>query len=388
MAMSHGDHWQALFGDDFSERLAELLPRFVQEGALVRQVAQREIFSGPDQKQQPYISLEYGEMPLRCLTVIHIDPEDRLNKVMTAYPFVREGMPVDLEITDMIQDDKFEAILRCVTRQGTPLAFFSPLYGSDPATHEAGSKYEFSLAALAYSLKKIEETQFTLTEETALEIERRFRQEEDPHADIADIQAVDFSIAGLRALIFRNGDSVDDAADAEFYTIVESVSFFVFEETDFCKMGVRFRLRDEEELQTTLYASEHVLAGYRPEVGDLIHGTLWLQGYPVKTIEDDEAWTGSSSEDEAFQNVIFSDEYLEGLPVGVAALAKSLMYSGWELTRYENYGEDPGIPAYLIERDNRQINVWVRAYIEGQEPEELFSSEETTRFQEENRKKA
>ncbi len=384
MAMSHGDHWQALFGDDFSERLAKLLPRCVQQGALVRHVAQREIFSGPEQKQKPYISLEYGEMPLRCITVIHIDPEDRLNKVMTSYPFVREGMPVDLEITDMIQDDKFEAVLRCVTRQGTPLDFFSPLYGSDPAAHEAGSKYEFSLAALAYSLKKIEETQFTLTEEPALEIERRYRQEEDPNADIADIQAVDFSIAGLRALIFRNGDSVDDAADAEFYTVVESVSFFVFEETNFCKMGVRFRLRDEEEMQTTLYASEHVLAGYRPEVGDLIHGTLWLQGYPVKTIEDEQAWTNSSSEDEAFQNVIFSDEYLEGLPVGVAALAKSLMYSGWELTRYENYGEDPGIPAYLIERDNRRINVWVRSNIEEQEPETLFSPEETAHFQEES----
>ena len=172
MAMSHGDHWQALFGDDYSERLAKLLPRFVQQGALVRHVAQRGIFSDPEQKQWPYISLEYGEMPLRCITVIHIDPEDRLNKVMTAYPFVREGMPVDLEITNKIQDDKFETVLRCVTRQGTPLAFFSPLYGSDPAAHEAGSKYEFSLAALAYSLKKIEETQFTLTEELSHEIER------------------------------------------------------------------------------------------------------------------------------------------------------------------------------------------------------------------------
>ena len=324
MAMSHGDHWQALFGDDISERLAKLLPRFVQQGALVRHVAQREIFSGPEQKQWQYISLEYGEQQMRCITVIHIDPEDKLNKVMTAYPFVREGMPVALEITDKIQDDKFEAVLRCVTRQGTPLAFFSPLYGSDPTAHEAGSKYEFSLAALAYSLKKIEETQFTLTDEPALEIERLCRQEEDPNADIADIQAVDFSIAGLRALIFRNGNSVDDAADAEFYTVVESVLFFVFEETDFCKMDVRFRLRDEEELRTTLYAAEHVLAGYRPEVGDLIHGTLWLQGYPVNTIEDEQAWTRSSLEDEAFQNVIFSDEYLEGLPVGVAALAKSL----------------------------------------------------------------
>ncbi len=387
MAMSHGDHWQALFGDDISERLAKLLPRFVQQGALVRHVAQREIFSGPEQKQWQYISLEYGEQQMRCITVIQIDPEDKLNKVMTAYPFVREGMPVALEITDKIQDDKFEAVLRCVTRQGTPLAFFSPLYGSDPTAHEAGSKYEFSLAALAYSLKKIEETQFTLTDEPALEIERLCRQEEDPNADIADIQAVDFSIAGLRALIFRNGNSVDDAADAEFYTVVESVLFFVFEETDFCKMDVRFRLRDEEELRTTLYAAEHVLAGYRPEVGDLIHGTLWLQGYPVNTIEDEQAWTRSSLEDEAFQNVIFSDEYLEGLPVGVAALAKSLMYSGWELTRYENYGENPDIPAFLVERDNRRTNVWVRSYIEGQVIEKLFSPEETTRFQEVSRKK-
>jgi len=387
MAMSHGDHWQALFGVDFSERLAKLLPRFVQQGALVRHVAQREIFSGPEQKQWPYISLEYGEMPLRCITVIHIDPEDKLNIVMTIYPFTREGKSVDLEITDNQQSNKFEAALQCVTRQGIPLTFFAPLYGVDPSAFETGRKYEFSLAALAYSLKKIEETQFTLTEEPALEIERRYRQEEDPHADIADIQAVDFSIAGLRALLFRPGDNADDAADAEFCTVVEGVSSFVFEETDFCKLDVCFRLRDGKELRTALYASEHILAGYRPEVGDLIQGVLWLQGYPVKSIEDQESWANRNPADSALQDVLFSDEDLADLPVGVAALAKSLIYSGWELTRYENYGENPEIPAYLIERDNRRVNVWVRSYIEGQEPENLFSAEETTRIEEESRGK-
>ncbi len=385
--MSHGDHWEALFGADFPGRLAKLLPRFVQQGSLVRNVAHREASAGSAQKIWPYFALEYGEMPLRCLTVIHIDPEDKLNKVQTAYPFIREGKPADLEIADKTRNDEFEAVLKCITRQGTSLSFFAPLYSSDPACHEDGQKYSFSLAALAYSLKKIQETEFTLTEEPALEIERRCRQEQDPHADVADVKAVDFSIAQLRALIFRNGDSVDDAADAEFYTVVESLSFFVFEETDFCKMDVRFLLREGDELRTALYASEHVLSGYRPEVGDLIQGVLWLQGYPAKPIDEDESWEASSREDTALQNFLFSDEYLSGLHVGMAALAKSLMYSGWELTLYENYGENPDIPAFLIERDNRRTNVWVRSYIEGQELGELFSSEETKRFQEVSLKK-
>lgn len=204
----------------------------------------------------------------------------------------------------------------------------------------------------------------------------RCRQEQDPHADVADVQAVDFSTAELRALLFH----ADDVADAEFYTSVESVSYFFFEETEMCKMDVRFLLREGDELRMALYASAHVLAGYRPEVGDLIRGVLWLQGYPVKPIDDDESWGARSREDTALQNFLFSDEYLSGLHVGVAALARSLMYSGWELTRYENYGEDSGIPAYLIERDNKWINVWVRSYIEEHEPAALFSPEETVCF--------
>jgi len=378
--MGHGDHWKALFGTDFAGRLAKLLPRLVQQGSLVRNVAHREAYAGSAQKIWPYFALEYGEMPLRCLTVIHIDPEDKLNKVQTAYPFIREGKPADLEIADKNRNDEFEAVLKCITRQGTSISFFAPLYSSDPACHEDGQKYAFSLAALAYSLKKIQETEFTLTEEPALEIERRCMQEQDPQADVADVKAVDFSIAQLRALIFHT----DDAADAEFYTSVESLSYFFFEESEMCKMDVRFLLREGDELRTALYASEHVLAGYRPQVGDLIQGVLWLQGYPVKPIDDYESWGARSREDAALQNFLFSDEYLSGLHVGIAALARSLMYSGWELTRYENYGEDPGIPAYLIERDNRRINVWVRSYIEEEEPDTFFSPEETDHFQEES----
>lgn len=379
--MSHGDHWQALFGADFSGRLAKLLPRLVQQGSLVRHVAHREVSAGSEQERWPYFALEYGEMPLRCLTVIHIDPEDRLNKVRTAYPLLTEGKPVELEITDKTQNDEFEAALQCVTRKGTPLTFFAPFYGVDPSAFETGRKYEFSLAALAYSLKKSEKTEFTLTEEPALEIEKLCRQEEDPNAAVADVTAVDFSFAGLRALLFH----ADNAADAEFYTAVESVSYFSFEETEMCRMDVRFLLREGDELRTALYASEHVLVGYRPEVGDLIHGDLWLQGYPVKPIDEDESWGTRSREDTALQNFLFSDEYLSGLHVGVTALARSLMYGGWDLRLYKNDGDNPAIPAYLIERDNRRINVWVRSYIEGQEPETVFTAEETASFQKESR---
>lgn len=384
MTMKHGDHWEALFGDDFQGALAKLVPHLVQQGSLVRNVASQEMPAGAGQAAWPYFALEFGNLPLRGLSIIRIDPDDKLMKFTTAYPLLKEGLRMALEIVGSFKDeDEFEVGLKCVTRRGTALTFFAPLYGSNPTVHEVGRKYEFSLAALAYSLKKIEEAEFTLTEEPALEIEKRRRQEEDPHADVTDVKAVDFSIAGLRALLFH----ASDAVDAGFYTAIESVSYFFFEETKICKMDVRFRLRGEEELRTSLYASEHVLAGYRPEVGDLIQGVLWLQGHPVKPIEDDASWGARSGEDEALQNFLFPDEEMSGLHVGTAALAKSLMYGGWDLTLYENNGDNPAIPAYLIERDGRKINVWVRSFIEEQEPETVFTAEETTRFQKENREK-
>ena len=47
---------------------------------------------------------------------------------------------------------------------------------------------------------------------------------------------------------------------------------------------------DDEDFRTILYASEHVLKGYKPQVGDSIRGVLWLQGYPLRPVDDPANW--------------------------------------------------------------------------------------------------
>lgn len=88
------------------------------------------------------------------------------------------------------------------------------------------------------------------------------------------------------------------------------------------------------------------------------------------------------------QKTAFSvEEYLSDLPIGVRVLGLSIAYSGLEMTVYGNYGQEPEIPAFLISRDEVEINVWVRTYIDGQEPAVSFSEEEVNNYLESSAKR-
>ena len=111
--------------------------------------------------------------------------------------------------------------------------------------------------------------------------------------------------------------------------------------------------------------------GYRPRIGDPIRGTVWLQGYAIKEIADSESWAAidrSDSTVERLKRAMAAEDYLSDLAMGVKALGSSMAYSGLEVTSYGNYGQSPDIPAFLVEHQGKAINVWVRSYIEDQEP--------------------
>ena len=288
-----------------------------------------------------------------------------------------------LEIMDIKPDeDDLEGVVETVNHNAVTISFFDPLFPCQQHVYANGQKYEFSIAAMAYSLEKVKETTFAITEGPMLDFERQRTLENDPAADVTKIEKIEFSTAQLRTMMMG-----ENGADASFQTVVESVAFFQVEGTELCKMSVVLMHNDEENFEVTLYASEHILKGYRPAVGDSIRGMLWLQGYPVRPVDDPANWgdrltPASPDYDMAgIANAFEVMDYLSDQHPGVVAIGWAIAHAGWDVTKYNNPEKSNDIPAFMIERPGRKaINVWIRAHVTGVEPDLPFSSTEIAEF--------
>lgn len=376
--MGHGDHWEAILGK--VDRIADIIPKIVAQGRLVPVTEKPKQDEAAHQSEKSFVGIEYGTDSLCGLSIIQSDSARKKNLLVTAYPFARYGIAHDMEVTAIRANmECCEATLNCIDRNGTEISFFEPFFFMNRHLIEVGGKYEFSIAAIAYSLSKLEDTELIITEGPSIEMERERILKEDPNADVSRVNSVRFDLGELRSFLPHD----DAPEDAGFQTVVEDTVYFHFDGIEICRMPVTFNLGDDREVKLNLYASESVLMGYRPRIGDSIRGTLWLQGYAVKAINDAESWAAidrSDSTVERLKRALAVEDYLSDLPMGVKALGSSMAYSGLEVTSYGNYGQSPDIPAFLVEHQGKAINVWVRSYIEDQEPALSFSDEEKKNF--------
>ena len=373
--MGHGDHWTALLGS-IEKPLVNMLTTTLVEGALSPVTDEQKQYQDAHPAENTFLGIEYGDAPVGCLAVVEKFPEKNKNVLMTAYPFLRDGVPNVMEITDLkTLPQVCETTVTGVSRAGGVLSFFEPLYFRNRFILRTGGRYEFSLAAIAYGLEKLVETEITVTQGFFLALERERALKENPDADVGAIESVAIDVSQLRTLIFQD----DFPEDAEFQTIVEDVEYFRLDGIEICRMPVGFKLGGDRNFRINLYASEHVLKGYRPQTGDTIRGTLWMQGYAVKEVDDPESWAAqerAASAEERIRKAHEAEEYLSDLPLGLQVLGFSLINSGLELSRYNYYGGLSDIPAFHIEHRGDEICVWARSYIENEEPELNFSEEE------------
>jgi len=378
--MGYGAQWEACFGEE--RNIIDVMQTVVERGHPTETLGGDREDGEATGDAVRYFALEYGDCPLSCLAIIGKDQEEDVLRLSVAYPFLRDGIPVSLQISQVRPDEEWpEATLECMTREGLEVSFFEPVYACNKDLYRTGEVFEFSLAALAYLLEPVPETTLLITEGPMIEMERRRRLEEDPGADVSTVNSVEVSVKNLRGAIPR-----DNGMDAEFHTVVDDVSFFTFEDTEFCRMRVVLMRPSDEDIEIFLYASEHVLKGYRPREGDSIRGILWLQGYPLKRIDDGESWgnlTGSYYDN--FARAMASEEYFSDLHIGVSALCRSLIFMGWDVTRYANPENSRDIPTVRIEQEGRRADLWIRSFIEGEEPEVSFTAEETERYKSETR---
>jgi len=377
--MGHGDHWKALLGS-IEKPLVNMLKTIVTGGRLSPVTDEQKRHQDAHPAENTFLGIEYGDAPVGCLAVIEKFPEKNNNVFRTAYPFLRDGVPHVLEITDLkTLPQVCETTVTGVSRNGGVLSFFEPLYFRNRFILNTGGKYEFSLAAIAYVLEKMVETEITVTQGFFLALERERLLKENPDADVNTIGSVKIDVSQLGTLVFMDDDFPDDA---QFQTVVEDVDYFRFDGIEICRMPVEMKMGGDRNFRINLYASEHVLKGYRPQTGDTIRGALWLQGYAVKEV-DAESWAALEREAPAYDTipkVIAAEEYLSDLPLGVQAVGFTLIHNRMKITKYAHYDEQTDMPAFLAEYREKEINVWVRFYIENEEPALYFSEEEKRHY--------
>jgi hypothetical protein len=123
-------------------------------------------------------------------------------------------------------------------------------------------------------LRKAEKDKIVVTEGPMIEMERQRRLEEDPKADVSQINSVEVSLAELRCLL--PSDKYPD--DAEFRTVIEQVGYFELEGIGIYFLRATLMRPDDNDFNGIIFASESVLNGYTPKCGDSIEGVMWLQG--------------------------------------------------------------------------------------------------------------
>jgi len=273
MNPGHGNHWEAV-DKDCEKTVREILPRACEEGeALGGALFSHELTDVPWKKGR-VIGLKYLDSPLSFIALVAMDLWDKNTTLWSGYPFCSEGIDNGLVVDSIDRwDNGAEGLVTAHAPDGGILSFFDPLFFLDESQLKVGEERLFTLAALAYTLRKSEQTSIVIDEGPLLEIEREQQLRDNPGSEPPS--SVTVSLSGMAALMPHS--EYPDDADARF--TIEEVSEFRVAERPFIRLtGIVMRL-DGRDVRLTVYVSKETLEGYTPQVGDDVEAILWVQGF-------------------------------------------------------------------------------------------------------------
>ena len=203
------------------------------------------------------------------------------------YPAL-EGLPVPsvMEQAHIWTNGISGVVAARATSTGSPLAFFLPGFFQHVPQLQFGSSHTFFMAGLALSLAKAEQTEFSPQPGTsAYDAALKTFLLAHPEKKAGDFRPDIVSTHGLGILLPTAIVGVWG-----FQVPVLGTERITFMGRRFWRLLTMFSGAGESAVHGYLYAADHVLKEYQPQVGDDIAGTLWLQGtmnvYPGEEKED------------------------------------------------------------------------------------------------------
>ncbi|PTX99272.1 hypothetical protein DB345_02530 [Spartobacteria bacterium LR76] len=274
--MGHGYHWEAAAGAG-EDVIANWIPAIVHKGSVIgRSTYLCDDGEHPPREEQCF-GVAYPDGPFRFVALISTNSvsEPKSNIVFTAYPFPHDGCVNSLTIKSAVDwVNPNEGIVNAST-ESAEFSFFDPLYFLNKSSYKIGYKADFIITALSYVFRACEQHEIKVDGGPLLEIERANALKEDPNADINKITTVSLSLEHACWLM-----PADAKSDYYFRGIPEFVERIEADGQGFYKVTIVLARPEETDFRAAVYASEAILDGYIPKVGEPVEGVLWLQGRP------------------------------------------------------------------------------------------------------------
>ena len=268
----HGDHREALYATgDYVEKI----PRDFQEARLVGSADCVDVQNSTDRTEK-VLCFRWGSDRLVNQILAVTNSPDKNVALFSAYPVVLDGALTDVTVTKI---EPWEYGIEgwvegSVTNAGASICFFDTMYFAGTDTVPEGAVVSYQLAGLAYSLRPIELRSFEISEGPLWEMEKQRRLDEGESPEEAS-RPVELHMTGAAIFLPRSGDSRDEA---EFQGVIDAIDTFEHDGQKVYRLEMELMRPGDEKFRVPVYASERVLDGYVPRLGDDLQGVMWLQG--------------------------------------------------------------------------------------------------------------
>lgn len=307
-AGGHGNRWGV-----FDEDVERIIGRWLTAGIEKSQIVDAELSEGPDlgrliRAGEPKASgLLYadrdddqgkaGMLSVIALNMLDDATGERRNILCSTYPFFRDGAPMDVEVGEIAMfPNRLEARLELVLEDGPVLIAFDSLFWKHRARYEAQEDVRFSLAALAYTMTPAKEKEFVIDDPERI---RAFRardawlethgqwSKEDEAASLAayrptseeDLEPIRICTGQMAAYLPTSAGPADDFGYQGEVVRVVPQAHVLFGVT-FWRVDVVVLRPGGVDLALPFYVAAHLFpAEWRPQSGEYVTGSAWLQGY-------------------------------------------------------------------------------------------------------------
>jgi hypothetical protein len=274
--MKHGDHWQAV-EQNKEEFIDTMVPLICKEGKPAGEHTFSHTLEHVEQKDAVVFGLQYpdADSPVSFLALGVKGITEGVNELWTSYPVCAEGSPSRLTVCAVTPaDNGIEGIVEASLPEGDSVMFYDPFFFLNQQSYRYGEEVEVALSALAYRLESFEFDEDEIAERTRTEEWRRNMIAEGAFVDAKTV--ITLPINADHAIEYDPFDGAQDSGRIEFY-IEEAVPLACIGRLFWRMTGVIMRAANVE-LKIDVYASEQVLAGYLPKVGDNVAAIVWIQG--------------------------------------------------------------------------------------------------------------
>lgn len=215
--------------------------------------------------------------------IVHlVKPLGRPNFYLhSAFPWLAAGSPVCLRVHDEDTDHfGLEGFINATLADGPSVKFFDPLYALNKAKYSVQSEHNFTLAGVSLNLKLAAPEPLRITNpETVASMREAERAATGQAWSPPDFVEVDAS--RTRYLV----QAAPDASDYYFFQgAVTAIRKADFLDRPFLVFRTAVFDLKNDDLAVDVYTDRARFgSGAIPTAGDMVSGTLWLQGCLVET---------------------------------------------------------------------------------------------------------